>query len=406
MIYNSKRIHLSKSFIFVLTATFLLVLGTYVSGTILTPFAQSMGATWFEIGILSCSMYIIRLVFGTPIGRLSDKKGALKMLKYSLILYPFIAVAYYLAFNMGSLIAARLFHGVASAMMLPMGMAYVGEISPQGEEGRYMSLYNLIVILASGTGPVISTVIAGHFGYKSAFAVLFALALMALVSIQYAVESKGEKTAEAVPAAGGGRKRTTVKLGNRNLLALGFANISLSVVSSLVGFFMIPYLKAAGMELEYTGFIIAVYYIVSGGIQVPAGKLIDRHNKFALILLTGFGTAAALAVFPLSGGIVSICFCMMLTALGAASFQTAVSSLSIVAGRRLGMGSTMGFLSTANSIGMIFGSITLSLLPGSGQNFEQFFYFSGAVMAISTLLFAVFWNKSSETADKASENYG
>lgn len=384
---------MSKSFMFVLISTFLLVLGTYISGTILTPYAQDMGATWFQIGILSGSLYVIRLVFGTPIGKLADKRGTLAVLKYSLMLYPVIAVAYFFAWNIYSLMCARLLHGVASAMMLPMGMAYVGHISPKGKEGKYMSIYNLSVILASGIGPMLSTVIAGYFKYKATFLVLFVLAILALLVIRLsneepetniAIKSKQEEIGQS------GTESNLVK----GIMALGFANIALAVVSSLIGFFFVPFLKSKGLDLKYTGFFIAIYYFASGMIQIPLGKFIDKHNKYLAVLISGFGTAASLIIFPLTDNIYILCFGMILTAVASASLLTTVSSLSVLIGRKQGMGNTMGLLSSINSAGMIFGCISLGLLPGNGESFELFFYFSSIIMIVSTILFSVLWSRN------------
>lgn len=69
-----------KSLILVLAAVFLLVLGAFISATILTPYAQSMGATWIQIGVLSGGMYAVRLFIGTSAGRMADRRGTLVVL--------------------------------------------------------------------------------------------------------------------------------------------------------------------------------------------------------------------------------------------------------------------------------------------------------------------------------------
>ena len=138
-------------------------------------------------------MYVVRLLFGTPIGRLSQKKGAKTILTYSLMLYPFIAVAYWISWNIPSLIAARLFHGIASAMMLPMAMAYIGEISPIGQEGRYMGIYNTILFVASASGPLAGGLIYDKFGIRHAFLTLFLLALSSVIIILAFTRSDSSK---------------------------------------------------------------------------------------------------------------------------------------------------------------------------------------------------------------------
>lgn len=390
---------MAKSFIYVLISTFLLVLGTYISGTILTPYAKDMGATWLQIGILSGGMYVVRLILGTPIGKLADKRGTLTILRYSLLLYPFIAVAYFFAGNIYLLMCARLLHGIASAMMLPMGMAYVGHISPEGEEGKYMSIYNLIVILASGIGPMLSTLIADYFKYKATFLLLFILAILALMVIRLSSEDNKihVNRSNLKEIRQKGRELDHVKIidlrESEGLIALGFANIALAVVSSLVGFFLVPYLEGKGVDLKYTGSFIAIFYLISGVIQIPLGKLIDRHNKNLATVISGFGTAAALIIFTLTDNMIILMVGMILTALMSASFLTTVSSLSVLIGRKQGMGNTMGLLSTINSAGMVFGCVSLSLIPGKGNNYELFFYYSSIIMIVSTFLFSILWSR-------------
>ncbi len=51
----------------------------------------------------------------------------------------------------------------------------------------------------------------------------------------------------------------------------------------------------------------------------------------------------------------------------------------------------MGFLSTFNSIGMIFGCMALSLMPEIGFKYNTFFYLCGILIVINILLFLVLW---------------
>ena len=64
-----------KEFFLVCSSLFLLIFGTYVSGSILVPYARSMGGTALDVGIVYSSMFVVRLVLGAPIGRLADRRG-------------------------------------------------------------------------------------------------------------------------------------------------------------------------------------------------------------------------------------------------------------------------------------------------------------------------------------------
>lgn len=401
-----KSCKVPKLLILILISVFLLVLGTFISGTILTPYAEQLGATWFQIGILSGGMYAVRFFVGTPVGRLSDRKGPLTVLKYSLILYPIIAIAYWSASNIYFLLGARFLHGIASAMMLPVAMAYIGQISPGGMEGRYMSLYNASVLIASGIGPFISSIITDYYNdYKVTFLSLFAFSLAALLivlllgkegeikSITYIVDNpvlnRESKIKEARNTSNPGR--ALFLLTNKRLMALGFMNIALAVISSLVGFFIVPYLIVKDMGLLFIGSIIAVYNIVSGVAQVFWGKLTDKYDKFYMVLIFGIISACSLFIIPLLDNILFVAVAMVITALASSAVLSAASALSTLVGRDTGMGSTMGFLSTFNSIGMVAGCISLSLVPEIGFSYNWFFYLASIVIIINVILFTIYW---------------
>lgn len=390
-----------KNVTLVLFAVFLLVFGTYISGTILTPYAQSLGANLFIIGVLSSSMYIVRLFIGTPLGKLADKKGTIKVLKYSLMLYPLIALAYYSSDKISELIGSRLLHGVASAMMLPMAKAYIGEISPPGKEGGYMGIYNTIILLASGLGPLAAAVIASYFGYRSTFATLFFLALISLLTVQYANRQKesgyvnynNPNISSAPEIKINSKSLPGPRYMDFGLLGLSFIETGLAVISSFIGFFFILIPLNKGMGIITTGFILAIYNIFSGIIQFPLGKLSDKKNKFFLILCSSIVASVTLFLFPLADSAGVMILVMLIIALASAVILSSSSALSAMVGRNLGMGYTMGFLGTTNSLGMVFGSFMLGLIPQKfGINY--IFYVCSTTTLVSCIIFAVLWTRS------------
>lgn len=384
---------MKKEALLVLAAVFLLVFGATLSATILTPYARALGASWPLIGVLTASMYLVRLLFGAPVGRLADRKGVVSILHLSLALFPFIAVAYWLARDVYALIGARLLHGVASAMLLPMAMAYVGQLSPAGEEGRYMGFYNTVYFVGTGLGPMAATVIAGHYGsYRSTFVFLLAFSLLALATMS--VSRGGRRGASSVRGRrdAGPVAPARALFTDRGLLALGALQIALAVIAALVGFFLLPFLRRRGVALVVTGSVIAVYNLLTGLLQLPGGRLADRLDKYRTILISGSMTAMALLLFPFARGTWSMVAATAATAVGSASLLAAASASAAEVGRRLGMGSSMGFLSTAYSAGMVLGCLALGLAPGGGD-LNGFFYLAGGVTAACVGFYAGMWRK-------------
>ncbi|KOF55748.1 hypothetical protein AGR56_18180 [Clostridium sp. DMHC 10] len=390
---------MKKDNILLLIAVFLLIFGTYITGAILTPYAKSLGASGISIGLISAALYIVRLFVGTPIGKLSDKKGILSVLKYSIIMYPFTALIYCFAVTIPVLIFARFTHGLASAMMLPMVMAYIGQISPLGKEGFYMGIYNTANLIASGIGPQTATILASAYSKKSCFVVSLALSVISFL-IVIALHKSKTLNSENKNSNSNTKISSSKLLTNHRLLALSSINIASAFIITLISFFFILFTPQKSISLVFTGFLISIYNVVGGFAQIPMGKFSDKFNKCNLVLFSGIIVSLLLILFPYINNLSLMILLMLLLAVVSAAFVSASSALSTILGRTVGMGSTMGFLGTANSVGMVLASVFLSVASDLfGLN--SLFYLSSAVILICTLLFAFFWkNKKDEATSK------
>lgn len=113
------------------------LIGTTAYSPMLSIHARDLGATGLWLGVLFGGFYGIRLVLGKPIGAFSDRVGQRGVLVASSALYPIVAVCYIASATIEALVGTRLLQGVASAMMLPMAMAYIGNLSRGNTTGRY-----------------------------------------------------------------------------------------------------------------------------------------------------------------------------------------------------------------------------------------------------------------------------
>jgi MFS transporter, DHA1 family, multidrug resistance protein len=383
-----------KNFIAVCAALFLLLFGTYISGTLLVPYTESLGGTGLTIGIVYSCMYAVRLVFGTPIGRLSQRIGAKKILTYSLGLFPLIAIAYWVSWNIPSLLFSRLLHGVASAMLLPMAMAYIGEVSPEGQEGRYMSIYNSLLFAASAFGPLAGGLIYDKYGVRAAFVVLFGLAALSFVLISTLAGGwKGRTSGTSDPKISSESAQVQPirkLLANKRLLALGSVNISMAVLLALYGASFTQYALSRKMGMGEVGMLIAAINIVIGISQIPFGRFVDRHNKAVLTTVSGVAAALLSACMPFVKGLWPILALAVLSGIFISLNLAAFSALSTLEGREAGMGNTMGFLGTATSAGTIIGYLLLGLVTDVfGVNMS--FYISSLVFLAGLAAFIVLW---------------
>ena len=128
---------IKKVFPILAFAMFSSTLGVGVVSPLLPLYAQSMATTGFWLGAIMAA-YGTTSIISTPLfGQLSDRKGRKLFLCTGLLCYSALSLGYVWAGNVFSLIMVRLLQGAASGMFIPIALAYIGDISLQGEEGRW-----------------------------------------------------------------------------------------------------------------------------------------------------------------------------------------------------------------------------------------------------------------------------
>jgi len=153
-----------KIFITLCLSIFSAMLGMGIVAPLLPLYAQHYGAAGLMIGLVFASFSISRTLFLPLIGRLSDRKGRKIFITAGLLLFTLTSVGYICAANILILILTRVFQGIAAAMVIPIALAYMGEITPEGKEGTYMGLFNLFFFGGLATGPILGGIVKDAFG--------------------------------------------------------------------------------------------------------------------------------------------------------------------------------------------------------------------------------------------------
>ncbi|MBF0784083.1 MFS transporter [Muribacter muris] len=370
------------------SAVFLLVSGTGIIAPLLAPYASSMGISAYAIGFLFSGFYIVRLIIGTPVGFFSEKYGSRKTLIVSLIVYPFVSLSYFFANDVLSLLSARLLHGIASAMMLPMAMAYMGNISLRGKEGYYIGILNTVILTAGAFGPVVGGFIAQYWGIRIAFSCLFFLSLISLmIAIFLPRDHSPQDILESEEIK---KKEHVVKLRlNRNIVVLALFNIIIAIFDIFIISFFPLYTLKMQLSAPILGGLIAANSLIMAGLQIPFGRLVDRKSKRISILVSVVGMCLSLLLTPLITGFsvwVGFFFFISTTAISSALCMAGVSALSVETGKQEGMGRIMGFLGSASSFGMVIGPM-LSAFLIDHVSYESIFYVTAAIWFLTGIIF-------------------
>ncbi len=117
---------------------FAVVTGVGIVVPLLPVYAHDLGASGLTIGLIFGAFSLSRTAFMPYFGRLSDKKGRKPYIMAGLIGYALISIAFIASEDVQALIFFRFIQGIASAMIMPIAQAYIGDITPAGREGTTM----------------------------------------------------------------------------------------------------------------------------------------------------------------------------------------------------------------------------------------------------------------------------
>ena len=159
----------TKVFATLFLAVFSVTLGVGLVVPLLPVYAYELGASGLHIGLIFGGFSLSRTVFLPLFGRLSDLKGRKAFITTGLLAYFLVSLGFALSKDLNVFILIRVLQGIASAMILPVAQAYIGDITPPHKEGLVMGLFNLSLYGGLSLGPVLGGAANDLFGIQASF---------------------------------------------------------------------------------------------------------------------------------------------------------------------------------------------------------------------------------------------
>ncbi|MEM7452458.1 MAG: MFS transporter [Pseudomonadota bacterium] len=114
-------------------------------------------------------------------GALADARGRRRMLITGCVLFGVTSAACALAPSLAWLIAARVFQGIAAAIVTPASLALIGEVFPKDERNRAIGTWAAASALTTAAGPALGGWLTDTLGWAAVFWINPPLALLAIV---------------------------------------------------------------------------------------------------------------------------------------------------------------------------------------------------------------------------------
>jgi DHA1 family multidrug resistance protein-like MFS transporter len=376
---------IKKVFPILALAIFSSMLGVGIVAPLLPLYAENLGATGIWIGLIFAGFSISRTIITPVAGSLSDRRGRKLFLNIGLLTYAITSLAYIWANSAALLTLVRLLQGVASGMIMPIAQAYVGDISPEGEEGKWMGYFNAAFFAGFGFGPLMGGVLTDHFGMSVAFSAMGGLNLLAFLTVVFYLPEIRQRKIDASSRPSFKELVTSDTVRGIFTFQLALA-VGRGAFAAFLPIFAATYL---GLSPTLVGILLAVNILLMAFLQIYGGNIADRFNRRALIITGGLGNLAFLALIPLGGNFWDLLGICVLGGVAGAIARPALSALTIEEGRKFGMGSTTAIVAMSLSIGMAVGPL-LSGVIADLVSINSVFYFGASVGLIGTALFIWF----------------
>nr|QNO56905.1 multidrug resistance protein MdtG [Methanosarcinales archaeon ANME-1 ERB7] len=363
---------------------FAAILGLSIISPILPIIAEDLRVTGVWMGMIFSGFAISRAIVMPIMGGLSDKYGRKIFIASGLLLLAVIPFLYLPAHNEYTLTGVRLLHGLAAGMVIPVAMAYGGEIAQEGKEAEEMGTFMMMIYLGVAGGSFLGGILWHLFGMASVFYVLSGISVIALLLVlpflPEVKKPKASKITEEHESFKSIIKHDTVKI----ILLIGFIpSFRMGVLLS----FLPSHASSFNVNVAQVGIIVAAGVIFIGILLPPFGILIDKLSRYHELLLIIIGSFIGIIIFivPLCHDSITLLLVNIIIGISAAMSIAVATDIAVIIGKKVGMGFWMGIFNSIIFLGVIVAPI-ISGVVMDYAGINSVFYFAGILSLLFTLI--------------------
>jgi multidrug resistance protein len=382
------------------------MMGHGIISPILPLFAKSFGVGAAVAGLTISIFGAARLIMNLPAGFLSDRFGRRILLVGGPAVAALGGLTSGLAPDIWSLLAFRFLAGAGSAMYMTGAMIYLVDVTTEENRGRIMSIYQGSILLGVSVGPAVGGGIAEVAGIRAPFYLVAVLAGLATVwsflrmpetarprppATDAALPTAAEPSAGATPAPMGTMAAVRYLLSRPDFLLVSMLTMSIFLTRTGGRLTLLPLIgeERIGLGFGSLGAIFAMMTILNLMVLMPAGTMIDRLGRKAVIVPSALVTGFALVLFALSGNVMVFVLAGVVHGIGTGIVGPAPAAYAADIAPEGMRGITMGLFRTFGDLGFVIGPVMLgSLADVAGFTFALIF--NSIILVSFAVLFALF----------------
>jgi len=340
---------------------------------LLPIYARDFGATGTQLGFLTASFAVARLITTFPGGWLADRTGRKKPIILGLFAYSVVMALYGFSQDTSQLILLRGLQGMASGIVWPVISTMVVEMVPPKDRGKAMGLYEMTHFLGMVIGPGLGGVLAGVFTTAVPFFVCGVLAFLSSILVVFTVqETVTTKLSIDDSSTENAYFRTNSKPSGHNSIIKAIKELTpyagifvgLCVARFILAFsnsLMQPVLSVyaneeIGISEAGVGMLFTIQGIVTLFATIPMGTVADRVGRKPMIILGKIIHASAAILVIFSGSLWPLLLVMTMRGFGRAVSNPSITAMfsGLVPVSKRGRG--MGIFNIFQNVGLVVGA--------------------------------------------------
>lgn len=359
---------------------FLVMVGFGIIIPVMPFYAEEIGASPTELGLLMAVYSLMQLLFAPMWGRISDRIGRKPVIMIGIFGLSLSFFLMAVSTQLWMLFAARIFGGILSSANMPTVMAYVADITSEEDRGKGMG----IIGAATGLGFIFGPAIGGIFSEASLHIPFYIAGTSSLLTFFFVMVILKESLTPEHRKSKTSKKTSLFKAFNGPVSILFilqlFVSLSLSGLEATFAYFASEKAGLGAVKLGYIFMIMGfASAIVQGGL---VGRLTKKFGEGFVIQLGIIISAIGFALIIFINSFTTAALFLTIFGIGNGFIRPSVSSL-LTKRSGTGHGSTTGLLSSFDSLGRIAGP------PLGGWLFSVAIgmpYYSGIILSIVALL--------------------
>lgn len=284
-------------------------------------------------------------------------------------------------------------------MIVPVAMAYVSDLSPLGQEGRFMGMLNIAIFSGIGSGPLLGGVFTDVWGLAAAFYIMAALSWLALLLVFFQLPVLENKNPDFRRI--GIFRAFNSMLGQKRTAGILLARMSTMIIMvptmAFLPLLMNQWFQASGTQI---GIVITCRTLVNAILQTPCGKIADLWDKVKFLKIGILIISVMLALVPLAPNFWWLLGIFVVLGIGEAIIWPTLGALAVEEGRYYGQGTMMGIYNLAMSSGVFIGSLAAGTIVDL-LGLDWSFFLIGGIVFVLALSASSLIGKSSPTIDPA-----